>query len=139
MIQRIQSIYLLVAAIAVALLFSFPFATSDPTPDGPLADGDLDVYDNVALLLLVIAIVGLNVATIFLFKNRKLQMSLTRSSIVVILALLATVAYFIFTAAATLGVGLGIFTPALAIVLLFLANRAIYKDEQLVKSSDRIR
>ena len=139
MIQRIQSIYLLVAAIALAVLFALPFATCTPTADGPLAAGDLDIQDNVGLLGLVIAIAALNIVTIFLFNNRKLQMTLTKTSIILILVLLAGVAYFIFTAAATLGVGLGIFTPVIGIVVLFLANRAIDKDEKLVKSSDRIR
>jgi peptidoglycan/LPS O-acetylase OafA/YrhL len=139
MIQRIQTIYLFLAAVFMALLFALPFLTAEATTEGPLQDGDYDVMDNIALLILVIAIVLLNIGTIFLFKNRKLQMNLSRIGLVAIIALLGLVALFIFGTAEKLGVGLGMFTPPIALILLFLANRAIYKDEKLVRDSDRLR
>ncbi len=139
MIQRIQTVYLFLAAIFMALLFIFPFLNAEPTQEGPLQDGDYDVMDNLALLILVIAIVVLNISTIFLFKNRNLQMNLSRIGLVAIIAVLGLVALFIFGAAESLGVGIGMFTPPFALIFLFLANRAIYKDEKLVQDSNRLR
>jgi succinate-acetate transporter protein len=80
--------------------------------------------------------------TIFLFKNRKLQFVLGRLNIILNFILLG---FFVYWSQALPGEmqisekGIGMLTPVLSIVFLVLANKAIKKDEALVKSADRLR
>jgi len=139
MIQRIQTIYMLLAALALALLFVFPFGTAPSTTEGPLQDGDYDLMDQFVLLLLALFPALLSLGTIFLFKNRKLQMLLNNLSLANCLILMGLASYWSMTISEEVKAGLGLFTPVLAMLFLFLANRAINADDQLVKDSDRLR
>ena len=79
---------------------------------------------------------------IFIFKNRKLQFVIGRLTILINLILLGVLIYVSLTLpgeAAVSEKGIGMFIPVLAILLLVLANKAIKKDEDLVKSADRLR
>ncbi len=79
---------------------------------------------------------------IFLFKNRKLQFVIGRLTILINLILLGLLIYVSLTLpgeAAVSEKGIGMFVPILAVLLLVLANKAIKKDEDLVKSVDRLR
>lgn len=92
--------------------------------------------------LIVIAVL---VACIAMFKNRKRQMVLGRLSYLLILGFLVFL-YFAsdalvdaVTATEPIAYGAGIYFPVMALVFVFLANRAIKKDEALVRSLDRLR
>ena len=77
-----------------------------------------------------------------MYKNRKLQFVLGRLNIILNFILLGFFAYQSLNISGEALVsekGIGIFLPILSIVLLALANKAIKKDEDLVKSVDRLR
>ncbi|MCL6103195.1 MAG: DUF4293 domain-containing protein [Bacteroidetes bacterium] len=154
MIQRIQTLYLIVADLLMALLFFVPFSEmvgkdgslysfglSGLVSEGP-AGGKID---EGAWLLFILAclILGTNSLIIFLFKNRVLQMRL--STIVVFLLLGLTLFSYIsiYRSNDILGGGysLKIYLafPLIAAIFVYLAIRGMVKDERLVKSIDRIR
>ena len=84
----------------------------------------------------------LSIVTIFLFNNRKLQFVIGRIIILINLFLLGLLIYLSLTLSGEALVsekGIGMFLPVLTILLIVLANRAIKKDEDLVKSVDRLR
>ncbi|MCH2044057.1 MAG: DUF4293 domain-containing protein [Saprospiraceae bacterium] len=139
MIQRIQSIYLLLASIVSSTLFFFPFATGTGGSGELFADGNLDLNDNVALLILTIMTVVFSLSCIFLFKNRVLQMNVSKLIMLLILGLAGIASYFLFTSDADYTLHVGLFLPFLVVILLIMAYRGIKADESLVRSSDRIR
>lgn len=139
MIQRIQSIYLLLASIASSALFGLPFATATAQPEGLLQDGSFDINDHLGLMLLTGLIAVVAMGTIFLYKNRTLQMNLGKLNIVLLVALLVLTAYLYFTIQVATTLGFGLVLPILVFAFIFLANRSIYKDERLVRSADRLR
>lgn len=136
MIQRIQTIYLLVAAILSAgLIFVFHLWTN--SEEVPVFAKDNLLYLGLFLVSALCSLVAL-----FSFKNRKFQFVLGRLNIIINFILLG---FFVYQSLIPPGEsqisekGVGIFIPILSIVLLVLANRAIKKDEDLVKSVDRLR
>lgn len=150
MLQRIQTIFLLLAAVALGLLFidafNFAIVTGAPETDKILGDGDIDAYDYPVLLGLagIAAIVLLG--AIFLFNNRNLQASIVKLGLGLAAGLAAGAAYYFYTMNetassidATIAPSLGWVSPALAIILCALALRGISKDDKLVKSMDRLR
>jgi O-antigen/teichoic acid export membrane protein len=139
MLQRIQSLYLLTATVLLLMLFALPFATSPETTEGPFIDGDLDLYDNVILLTILIVAAAFSFICIFLYKNRKLQMNISFGIIVLSIILTGLAAYFSFGTVVTASFGIGLFIPLIAIVFSLLAYRGIKSDDELVKSSNRLR
>ena len=84
----------------------------------------------------------LSIIAIFLFKNRQLQFVVGRINMLVNFYLLGVLIYVSLTMSGETSVsekGIGMFVPIIVIVLLALANKAIKKDEDLVKSVDRLR
>jgi len=136
MIQRIQSIYLLAVALATGVLpFWLPlWYTADL----------VEVFAASELWILLVFLGGAALALIalFSFKTRQHQFVLNRFNILLNLFLLGS---FVFRTlklsgeAAVSEKGIGLLIPVFSIVLLVLANKAIRKDEELVKSVDRLR
>ncbi len=154
MIQRIQSVFLLLAAIAIALLFTnfmafvsiFGDATALKAADqAMLADGVFEVNDHIILLALTCLCIGVPVIAIFLFNNRPLQMKLSRLVVAMLVMLLALSIvlfvrdYNLLAEGTEVTVEYGYVAPVVAIILMALALRAIKKDEKLVRSADRLR
>ena len=143
MIQRIQSIYLLLVGIlAGGLTFVFNLWSTAKTSifSIDLLSAESVLEKVVPVLFFVSAILA--VVTIFLFKNRKLQFVFSRLNILTNLFLLGVLVYLSLTLSGEASVsekGIGMFLPIIIIVLLVLANKAIKKDEDLVKSVDRLR
>jgi hypothetical protein len=136
MLQRIQTIYLLLAAgVSVGLIFMFYLWE---TKEGVF----VYAFDNKLFLILFFGSAALSMISIFLFKNRKLQFVLGRLNIILNFILLG---FFVYQSLNVSGEtivskkGIGMFLPIISIVLLALANKAIKKDEDLVKSVDRLR
>ena len=135
MLQRIQTIYLLiVAAISCGLIFVFNLWSLD----------EMEVFakDDVLIFVLFLLSGVLAVASIFMFKNRKSQFVLGRLNIILNLFLLGFFVYRSLNLSGETTVsekGIGMFLPVLSIVFLVLANKAIKRDEDLVKSVDRLR
>ncbi len=145
MIQRIQTVFLLLAAIAFFLLFQFPFAISDIANPGFLADKDFDIFDNIILIILTVLGGVIALISIFLYKNRPLQIKLSYFIIIIGILLILVAVVLFYNEAANIfdkvGIkdGLGLFMPFLAFIFGFLAAKFIRKDEKLIRSADRLR
>ncbi|GAB7258184.1 DUF4293 domain-containing protein [uncultured Polaribacter sp.] len=143
MIQRIQSVYLFLASIISGVLI-FVFNLWKSIKKDIFA---MDLLNSESFLLKIIPILFLvsailSFVAIFIFKNRKLQFVIGRVTILVNLILLGLLIYVSLTLPGEASVsekGIGMFIPVLAILLVVLANKAIKKDEDLVKSVDRLR
>jgi len=145
MIQRIQSILLLFSGIAFFSLFKAPFAISDqPIPD-LLNDMVYNIQDNPVLLVLTILGGLISIGAIFLFNNRDLQLKLTYVAIVISILLPLVAFLLIFnertlnTAKTAIHVQFGLYLPFISLVLSVIAVRFIRKDENTVRSMDRLR
>jgi hypothetical protein len=139
MIQRVQSLWLILAAVFAFLSFKLPFYSGSKVIDGiTQPDVRLDAASQILILILAGAVVLLCFVTLFLYKNRKKQLTLTIINIILSIALLAV--YFLQIQKFQTGIlSLScIFTLAIPIFL-FLAARGVWKDEKLVKSLDRLR
>jgi peptidoglycan/LPS O-acetylase OafA/YrhL len=147
MIQRIQSIFLFLAAACAFALFAFPFGTTESAVTGSeiYNDGVYDIQDNIALLALFCIAGGLAFISIFMFKNRRTQLLLGRFAIIAnIIGFILVLVFYFNNAGELQGVDdqeniLGFSLPIAFLVFAFLAQRAINKDDQLVRSSDRLR
>ncbi|WP_010177491.1 DUF4293 domain-containing protein [Aquimarina agarilytica] len=132
MIQRIQSVYLLLAALVSGVLSYF-----FPTGFDKVGEISAPFYYEMLLISALLSFI-----IIFVFKNRKLQFVLGRLNILLNVILLGVFVYLTLTVSGEVFAsekGIGRFIPVLSIVLIVLANKAIKKDEQLVKSVDRLR
>lgn len=155
MIQRIQTVYLLFAALVIFSLYLFPLA-HDVLIDGiPSTIKVTGIYQTIngqvankasfVALTAVTALVGLiPLVIVFLFRNRKQQVALCYSAILVIIGFSFWVAQTVKNATggvvlSTNNMGIGIFLSSISIVLLILAAKSINKDEKLVRSADRLR
>jgi len=149
MIQRIQSIFFLLAAGALGAQFAVPYLQTpadDPARSlAAFADGVLNPLDNPGLLGLTALGALISFAAIFLFKNRSLQarLALVATGVGIMLLVLTgiTVKNTLDQApeGGTIQFALGLGLPVLALLLNWLAARAIRKDEALVQSMDRLR
>ena len=137
MLQRIQTIYLLLAFVATGILpFLLPLWT--------MTDGaDYLFMQNQIYVVAFGLSTTLSLLSIISYKKRQNQFVIGRLNILLNLILLGLFVYrSLNLSGETLAVsekGIGMFLPIVAIVLLVLANKAIKKDEDLVKSVDRLR
>lgn len=136
MIQRIQTLYLLVSALIMGALFIwFPTIIAE--------DGTIIIERSEPLIFgLIFLSVILSIISIFSFKKRQTQFVLNRLNIISNFVLLGVFVYRSLTLSGETLVsekGIGVFIPIISIVFLVLANRAIKRDEDLVKSVDRLR
>ena len=136
MLQRIQTVYLFIAALLSGGLIFLVSLWKTET-------GESVFVEDVTLALALFAGSAiLSLITIFLFKNRKLQFVLGRVNILLNFFLLGVFVYWSLSVPGEMNIsekGIGMFVPVLSIVFLVLANKAIKKDEDLVKSVDRLR
>ena len=138
MIQRIQSIYLLVASVLQGLLFFVPFATSEQPSPGILEDARYDIYDDLIVLIIVSVCVAISVISIFLFRNRTLQARISVLAALLSCGLLFWIGFSAYKLPGSLTLT-GIVIPLLTVIPLMLARHSILTDERLVKSADRLR
>ena len=137
MIQRIQTIYLFLAFVVTSiLLFFIPlWTTSDNKEYFFMQSQVFTVLLGLSTTLTVLSIVS--------YKKRQNQFVIGRLNIILNLILLGLFVYRSLNLSgetpAVSEKGIGMFLPVVVIVLLVLANKAIKKDEDLVKSVDRLR
>ena len=145
MIQRIQTVFLLLASACSFLTFQFPFATDEVMSDSAiLSDGIYNLHDNIVLLIAFVVGGALALGSLVSFKNRKNQSLLARLAFVANLIGMILVAVFYFNDLAfqnntTPNDGVGAYLPMGAMILLLFAMRFIKKDDDLVRSMDRLR
>ena len=131
MIQRVQSIYLLVAAI-ISLASYFIF----PKLDLFFINMSLMDYFIIPYLFFCFFMSTLN---IFLFINRKLQININKFQLLIHLFVLIVFFYFFYQEKMLNPDLIWALTPISSIVFLRLANKGIKKDENLIRSVDRLR
>ncbi|MGK0324943.1 MAG: hypothetical protein ACJA2M_002965 [Polaribacter sp.] len=143
MIQRIQTIYLFLASVVSGgLIFVFNLWKTLKEQIFVLDLFSEELFAFKVIPFMFIASSILSLATIFLYKDRKLQFVIGRIIILINLFLLGLLIYLSLTLPGETSVsekGIGMFLPILVVLLIVLANKAIKKDEDLVKSVDRLR
>ena len=136
MIQRIQSVWLLVASVLSFLTLKVSFYSGTFLPDNQYHQ--LNGTDNVLLMITTIALGVVTLLTIFLYKTRVIQLRLCIISIILDLLLI----YFYFRAIQNYSQGTFSITAVahlLILIALIFSARGINKDEKLIKDSDRLR
>ena len=141
MIQRIQSLWLLLAGIAGLITYKMPLWT------GKLQDGSIKNFvgsENLALFASIVATCVLGFVTIFLFRNRKLQKNLATLGVFLSLGIIALEFFIVDDYKKSLNFmesswQIGAIMPILMVILFFLAYQGIRNDEKLIKSVDRLR
>jgi hypothetical protein len=137
MIQRIQTLYLVLSFIITGVLpFVFPLWST--------VDGKEYLFMQNQLYVILFGLsTTLSLLSIISYKKRQHQFVIGRLNIILNLILLGLFVYHSLNVSgetpAVSEKGIGMFLPILAIVLLGFANKAIKKDEDLVKSVDRLR
>ncbi|MEG0925653.1 MULTISPECIES: DUF4293 family protein [Chryseobacterium] len=129
MLQRIQTIWTLLAVLAAVFLF--------------ITGQDAVVSDSIPVLnigCIVLVIIG--ALSVFSFKNRKRQILLNTISIIINALLIGVLAYWLLNLSGGIQFpekGIEPIFPLIAVICLLIANVYIRKDERLVKSVDRLR
>lgn len=159
MIQRVQSVYLAIVVALTLLMFFIPFSVIIVPHADPLLEkaimlklaGIISTTHGKAerievpywLIALVSVITVLALASLFMFKNRSKQMLFCKINMVLI-CLLAVGLFWMEDGMSKdyngkLTYLVGSYIPVIQLVLTFLAERAIKKDDELVRSADRLR
>ena len=136
MIQRIQTLFLLIVGLISGILPFFMNLWVE-------VDGkEVIAQDQVLVSLVFYLVTVLAVVSIVMYKKRQNQFVVNRLNMILNLFLLG---FFVYRSLSLSGEavvsekGIGMLIPVFSIVFLVLANRAIKKDEDLVKSVDRLR
>ena len=140
MLQRIQTIWLLAASAAAFITLKLSFFSGKKYVDNVKTFEELNGMSNVILMILTVALAVASLIIIFLYKDRKLQLKLTIAAFA--LSLLNLFVYYLQIKKFIPAEGKISITAIVAIIipaLILLAARAIWKDEQLIKSVDRLR
>lgn len=161
MIQRIQTVFLVLSAIAIGAMAFFPIAnfTNAPGVKGAtsyyiftifeISDGaggsPFGFWFTLPLLVIPAAIAVLSIVAVFLYKNRAEQIRLTQTGIFLNILLVVGIMFFYIERIETITQStasyeyVGIYLPLISLVFLVLAHRFIRRDEKLVRSLDRLR
>ena len=155
MIQRIQSLYLAIIIILSLLLLSGGILnftdgagnTLKLSSAGILTDQNQKIVSQVfaawPLTLAEVLIILISLVAVLMFRNRKKQMYLTLLLIIMSAVIIAVITWFGFKTLHDLNMnlrpGIKMALPVLILVFSILAFRGIQKDDQLVKSYDRLR
>lgn len=157
MIQRIQSIWLFLASVAIFALFLFPYLQYSDIAgigqalkvtgkfhglEGQAIREELFLFQTIAAVLLGF----FPLYIIFQYKNRKLQIQL----IVLEVVLIVLFGFWLYTAASSAltearqflsarNIGVGFFLLPISIIFLLMAMGGIRKDERLIRSAERLR
>ena len=129
MLQRIQTIWILLSVLAAVFLY--------------ITGQDVEVFGNapiISISSIVLVLVG--ALSLFSFKNRKRQILLNNISIIINALLIGVLVYWMQNLSGGIDFpekGIEPVFPSIAVICLFLANIFIKKDERLVKSVDRLR
>ncbi len=160
MIQRIQTFYLFLAAMALAFLFLVPIYTFEKNVAGARVEAKISIQgysekmpntvdftlveQTQARMMMTAAIALFLLFTIFQYGNRKRQVAIAR---VMVIAEFALIVFLLSGLQDQINapeienvkMGIGVALPSLAIIFTALAARSIRKDEEMVKAADRLR
>ena len=147
MIQRIQTVYVFVAALLVATLLKLKFADLVVNDEiltfaakGISGNNEM-IFNGLPIIGFIGLIVLLHLAVIFLYKKRILQIRLLVFTILTLLGLFGLFFYFTYAGFenAKVAFKVPVAFPLVAAILDYLAIRSIGKDEALIRSLNRIR
>ncbi len=148
MIQRIQSLYLFFATVVMACFLFVPFAHSDVENLYSLSVQGLlpGVVEGAPVMaptwgIFALGVISALVAfiTLFLYKNRPLQMRLCKINILFMVTLYVAIGLYIYFKGLEVTLSPLIALPLMGIMLTYLAYQGIRRDERLVRSLDRLR
>ena len=129
MIQRIQSIFMILAVLAAVFLF--------------ITAQDVEVFGITSLVSIIcVVLVLVGAFSLFSFKNRKRQIMLNTFSLMINVLLIALLIFWLQNLSGGIDFpekGIEPIFPSIAVLCLFIANIYIRRDEKLVKSVDRLR
>lgn len=149
MIQRKQTLFLIASVLLFLTTFGFPFGTLGSyelhnykviAADGSAVEGVSTYYFSIPLAIATL----ISAYSIFLYGNRQRQMAVVSISFIFYSISIALMSLYLMSASriiaeSELSLGISFFLPIAAFFSNLIALRAISKDEQLVKSVDRIR
>jgi Domain of unknown function (DUF4293) len=143
MIQRVQTIFLLLSVLLSVLLLYLPVYELQSLAANTSEINRFRISSSAILTIInggvgVFCLIG-----IFLFKNRNLQVRICNLSLLLTCVLIG----LLFFVADTMSSGMnqkvhylyGSYFPLIQILFIFLASRYIKRDEELVRSADRLR
>ena len=167
MLQRVQTIFLLLVAISMILMLFFPIWEKEARGQDQGGRITLDAFqqkfvqanthgDNnntgeaeskPTFYIAILAILAASVATISIFKydNRLTQIKLGALNALLIAGVMGTSLYMTINSEKIIdptiqgSYRIGFFMPVAALIFNLMANRFIRRDEKLVKSVDRLR
>lgn len=144
MLQRIQSIYLFFASLfsGVLVLFTEFWIHQEGSVVRFIDFFNADSYVLFAIGFLFYVSSMLSFISIFLYQKRLLQLKLGRINLLINWMIIFILIYYVLNLPGGILVsvkGIGLFIPIIVVGFLLLSNRAIKKDEALVKSVDRLR
>lgn len=147
-IQRIQTVYLIIAIILMVVSAFFPALSFElggrEFVYGALETGKVGVTHFDPLMLMLIVLISLlALIDIFLYKNLQRQMTVCFVDIIIGLAMLVAICIQAYMVGTRDGVTLTwqwyLALPVLSIIFLMLAHKSMSKDKKMLRDSDRLR
>ena len=142
-IQRIQTVYIFLAIVAMAIFMVVPYGEVVALGQTPVAAEQLYTMAEYGILIPVATVIILLLVDMFLFRNMPLQRTVLVISFMITLAVIATVCFTLFKEARTEGMDahFSVWDILLAAAALFelLGIRGIMKDIKLLNSYNRLR
>jgi len=155
MIQRIQSLYLMVVLLLCLVFFRgslLNFTDESGKVTNLMLNGNLTDQTGLSftqveniwpITVILILIITLSIITILFYKNRKTQLLLAISVIIIAVCLVVALSWYALTLINTFKLsitpGYKMAVPVLILIFSILAYRGILKDDRLIKSYDRLR
>jgi heme exporter protein D len=155
MIQRVQTIYLVIVKLFAILFLFLPLGkiinNTEAASVSLLSINEQDyfgahieyVWLRYVVIAIAVMILALTVVVIFSYKNRRKQIKFDQMNLILHILLISMAFFYVdFIKAYTelpFNFGIAIIFPIISMVLILIANRAIKKDEKLVRSTDRLR
>jgi len=164
MIQRLQTLFLILAICAIVIMMFYPVSTITEYTELNSQKLETDYYELyvtglqdpsptstsqtsrstwIPLMVLTVMILAISGYTILKFKSRLFQLKLVKSAIFINIVMVAGIFLNfprIFTrATVSIDPGPGAYFPLISLIMLVIAHRYILRDEKLVRSSDRLR
>ena len=130
-IQRIQSVFLLLAAACIGVYSFMPFAHAGET--------NFTACDALPLLIVSILTIVMLLLNIFMYKDLRKQIRVAAINSILVIATMATAVICALTSLNATLYYAWLALPVAALILTIRARRAIISDRNLLSSSDRIR
>jgi len=152
MIQRIQTLFLLLALICMAIFYFVPFGSLEMQAETGLIDVPMglygvdygeEYYSTLPLLILLSFVVLTLLVTILMYRHRVLQIRICIFNLILALGCSGLAFFFLYQAsekfATNYHTSILVVLPVVSAIFIALAIRGIAKDEALIRSIDRIR